>query len=126
MKRFECGDSRNEGTGCGARISGPIPGTPGRVGAVARRNAAWRRGGRPKPQRSGRPAVGHQWRIQSCLSSRAFAEQASNTARGTPEGPADLRHYPIRKPWRREMPGPVGLSARGVPRPSDFLSFQDR
>ena len=33
---------------------GPGPGTPGGVGAVARRSAAWRDGGRPKPRSPGR------------------------------------------------------------------------
>ena len=50
-----------------SKPSGPGPGTPGRVGAVACRNAPWRRGRWPKPRRSGRTAFGHQWRIKSLM-----------------------------------------------------------
>ena len=76
------------------RASGPGPGTPGRVGAVARQSAAWREGGRPKPRQA--RSTGRRSPVEDkkhCLSSRVGAEQASNTARGTPEGPADLRFF---------------------------------
>ena len=61
----EYGNSRSQGPDAAPQASGPAPGTPGRVGAVACGRAAWRDSRRPKPRRSGRPAVGHQWRIPS-------------------------------------------------------------
>src|SRR5262249_17436482 len=66
--------------------------------------ASSRAGRRPKPRGSRSSRYGdHQWRITGTLL-QGPPEQASNIARGTPEGPADLRFHASGMPRRREMP----------------------
>ena len=104
--------------------SRPRPGTPGRAGAVAHRSAAWRDGGRPKPPSPDAPAVHHQWWINRSVLQGLWRSKPLNNARGTPEGPADLRFHCSGMLWCREMPGSAGLLARGVPRPLGLSLIQ--
>jgi len=71
----------------------------GRCGGPSKRCVAQRRAARAAIVRP----TGRRSPVEDikCLSSRAFAEQASNIARGTPVGPADLRFHTSGLPWRR-------------------------
>jgi hypothetical protein len=57
----------------------------------------------------------HQWWVKNCDPTRVAAEQTSNTARGTPDIPAESRHTTLPS-WHREVPRHAGPMGSGVPR----------
>jgi len=84
------------------KASGPGRGHPARSGRWPVEALAWCDGGRPKLLGPGAPAARHQRWVGSPARAKGSlkglptggrAEQASNTARGTPAGTADLRLY---------------------------------